>query len=323
MMRIFNIGSSQQAQQSQSTTRPAHERLTPRQMQAAGPFQHQVRVVTSQQLQHMNLAAQTQREVRAHLGGSGNQWVTLVADRGESAMRGIMAVRATERHGNRVRNAYEQRFRQPGANMDDAFVQGHVALTVQGGHCQEFSDLAYTHLAARGVDTPVVSALYNNDHVLVLLGDMRREHPVVLDTWQRLPVVTTLDNSVLDPGRLEVIQQRNDSRPDPEAQWALRHVQTMSLNQIEGILTATTYPPIGRQFVEHMVESQRGREPARYDVRSLAQDPSTRYTDNSGSSSRSFDRMSASSLSRARRDIEKYEEAAVRDPGGFGNAKRL
>lgn len=170
MMRIFNIGSSHQAQQSHSSTQAAHERLTPAQMHAAGPFQHQVRVVSSQKLQHMELAAQTQRGVRAQLGDSGNQWISLVADKGESAMRGIMAVRANERHGNRVRNAYNKRFHQPGSQMDRAYVQGHVALTVQGGHCQEFSDLAYTQLAAKGVDTPVMNALYNNDHVVVLLG---------------------------------------------------------------------------------------------------------------------------------------------------------
>lgn len=323
MMRIFNVGSSRQAQQSQPTQQAAHDRLTPAQMQAVGAFQHQVRVVSAHTLQHMDLAAQTQQGVRARLGDSGNQWVSLVADQGESSMRGIMAVRAAERYGNRVRNAYEQRFRQPGAYMDGAYVGAHVALTVEGGHCQEFSDLAYTHLAARGVNTPVMNALYNNDHVLVLLGDMRREHPVVLDTWQRLPVVTTLDNSVLDPGRLQVIQQRYEARPDPEAQWALRHVRTMSLNDIESILTATTYPAIGRDYVRHMVERQRGAEPTRYDVRSLARDPSTRYTDHAGGSGRPFDMMSASSLSRARHDIEKYERAAAADPTGYGNAKRV
>lgn len=323
MMRIFNIGSSHQAQQSQSSTQYAHDRLTPGQMHAAGPFQNQVRVVSSQTLQNMNLAAQTQQEVRAQLRGSGNQWLTLVGDRGESAMRGIMAVRATERHGNRVRAAYEQRFREPGASMDRAYAQGHVALTVKGGHCQEFSDLAYTHLAAKGANTPVMNALYDNDHVLVLLGDKRRENPVVLDTWQHLPIVTTLEDSILDPGRLDVFQQRNDTRPDPKAQWALRHVQAMSLNDIEGILTATTYPPIGKKFVKHMVESQRGREPSRYDVRSLARDPSTRFTDQSGGNGKAFDKMSASSLSRARHDIEKYEQAAAEDPDGYGNAKRL
>lgn len=323
MMRLSSIGNSHHTQQSQSSMQPAHDRLTPAQMHAAGPFQHQVREVSTRTLQHLNVAAKTQQEVRALLKGSGNQWLTLVSDQGESAMRGIMAVRATERYENQVRGAFEQRFQQPGARLDRAYAHAHVALTVEGGHCQEFSDLTYTHLAAKGVNTPVMNALYDNDHVLVLLGDMRHEHPVVLDTWQYLPVVTTLDNSVLDPSRLHVFQQRNDLRPDPEAQWALQHVETMSLDQIEAILTSTTYPSIGKRFVKHMVESQRGREPTRYDVRSLAQDPSTRYTDHPGGTGEAFDRMQPSSLSRARRDIEEYERAAAKDPGGYGNAKRL
>ncbi|WP_034945278.1 hypothetical protein [Erwinia oleae] len=323
MMRIFNIGNSRQTQHSQSSSQSAHEGLTAAQMHATGPFQHQVRLVSPQTLQSMNLAAQTQQEVRAQLGRGGNQWLPLVADKGESAMRGIMAVRATERFGNQVRAEYKHRFHQPAASMDRAYAQAHVGLRVEGGHCQEFSDLAYTKLAAKGVNKPVMNALYNNDHVVVLLGDKRQEDPVVLDAWQHLPIVTTLDNSVLDPGRLDVFQQRNDARPDPHAQWALRHVRTMNLNEIEGILTATTYPRIGKEFVNHMVESHRGREPGRYDVRSLAKDPSTRFTDDPSRSGKSFDKMSGSSLSRARRDIEKYDRAAAEDPDGYGNAKRF
>ncbi|MDW8848431.1 hypothetical protein SD961_21515 [Erwinia sp. MMLR14_017] len=323
MMRIFNIGSSRQTQQSGSSTQSAHEVLSAAQMQASGLFQRQVRLVSAQTLQSMDLAAQTQQEVRVQLGHGGNQWLPLVADKGESAMRGIMSIRASERFGNEVRERFAQRFSQDASDLDDTYASGHTALRVQGGHCQKFSDLAYTHLAAKGVNKPVMNAIYNNDHVLVLIGDKRQEDPVLLDAWQHLPIVTTLDNSKLDPGRLDVIQQRNDARPDPHAQWALRHVRTMNQNEIEHILTATTYPPVGKKFVKHMVERQRGQEPGRYDVRSLAKDPSTHYTDDSALTGRAFDTMSASSLSSARRAIEKYERAAAADPDGYGKAKRI
>ncbi|PZL85513.1 hypothetical protein CKF42_16925 [Pantoea sp. ARC270] len=319
MMRIFSTGSSRQTPQSQ----PAHQSLSATQMQASGPFQHQVRVVSPQTLQSMDLAAQVQQEVCRQAGSGGNQWLPLVADKGESAMRGIMAVRAAERFSDEARESFAQRFPTATTGLDRAYASGHSALRVQGGHCQEFADLAYTQVAARGAGKPVFNTLYNNDHVLVLLGDKRQEDPVVLDAWQHLPIVTTLENSKLDPGRLDVIQQRNDPRPDPHAQWALRHVRTMPMSEIESILTSTTYPPVGKKFVRHMVEKARAEEPGRYDVRSLANDPSTRFTDDPAHPAKPYDVMSASSLSSARRTIEKYEQAAAADPGGYGKAKRF
>jgi len=319
MMRIFSTGSSRQTPHSQ----PAHQRLSATQMQASGPFQHQVRVVSPQTLQSMDLASQVQQEVRRQAGSGGNQWLPLVADKGESAMRGIMAVRAAERFSDEARGSFAQRFPTATTGLDRAYASGHSALRVQGGHCQEFADLAYTQVAARGAGKPVFNTLYNNDHVLVLLGDKRQEDPVVLDAWQHLPILTTLENSKLDPGRLDVIQQRNDPRPDPHAQWALRHVRTMPMSEIESILTSTTYPPVGKKFVRHMVEKARAEEPGRYDVRSLANDPSTRFTDDPAHPAKPYDVMSASSLSSARRTIEKYEQAAAADPGGYGKAKRF
>jgi len=276
-----------------------------------GQYSNAVTQVKPQTLQNLQLADQIQKETQRYLPhGAGNQWLSVVHSQGESYARGHLA------------REYKKEFRKQAPQLDRTYNSARTAATLQGGNCQEFADVAYTLLAARGAKSPVSNVSYKNDHILVMLGDPRESSRdiALVDAWPHVPVATTLRNSHINPNDLVVKKQFNSQVGDPNAQWALSNIQPMSNTEVNQRMMAQGFPAIGPALVKDLAEGLQEQGLQLYDVRSLSADPSLKYTDGYHQPT-SFDAMSSSQLAGKMSVVREYNQKVSSNPGLYGRFK--
>ncbi|MRT55188.1 hypothetical protein GJV11_03545 [Enterobacteriaceae bacterium RIT693] len=293
----------------------AHDYLPPEALRLSGKYRNQVMNVSPRTMGNLNLASQTQDGVVRYMPhGAGNQWLSVVGSKGESYLRAHLA--------REDKKAIRDTLRTQAPNMDRTYASGRTAATLQGGNCQEFADLAYTMLAARGSSAPVSSAMYRNDHVLVMIGDPRESNKTAMvDAWQHIPVATLLSNTALNPNELVVKKQYNSRQGDPDAQYALSGITPVPKNVIEQRMAKQGFHGVGSALVKDLAEGLKEQHQLLYDVRTLAADPGMRYND--GQVVKSFDSMRSDQLTKKIDSINQYSGLVSRQPGLYGPSKGL
>lgn len=308
-------GVSSSSQAHNASMLAVHDYLPPDSLRLSGQYQKQVINVSPRTMGNLNLAAQTQDEVvRRMPHGAGNQWLSVVGSKGESYLRAHLA--------REDKKAMRDALRTQVPNMDRTYASARTAATLQGGNCQEFSDLAYTLLAGRGSSAPISSAMYRNDHVLTMIGDPRESNKVAMvDAWQHIPVATLLSNTSLNPNDLVVKKQYNSRQGDPDAQYALSNITPLPRNVIEERMAKQGFYGVGTALVQDLAEGLKEQKQLLYDVRTLAADPSQRYND--GQVVKSFDSMRSDQMTKKIESMNQYSQLASRQPALFAPSKTL
>ncbi|MGY2180999.1 hypothetical protein [Pseudomonas agarici] len=278
-----------------------------------GRYSHAVVVVKPRTLENLHLADKVQRHTQRLLPhGAGNQWLSVLSSQGESYSRGHLT------------RELKPEFRKQNPQIDRTYNSARAAATLQGGNCQEFADIAYTLLAARGANTPVFHVSYRNDHILVMLGDPREssENVALVDAWPSIPVATTLSNSLINPNDLVVKKQFNSRSGNPDAQAVLSGIRPMSSVEVNQRMQAQGFPAIGPALVQELAECLKEEGQFFYDVRTLSADPSMKYTDGH-QHPESFDRMSSNQLAGKLAVVREYEQKVQTHPDLYGRFKGI
>jgi len=169
---------------------------------------------------------------------------------------------------------------------------------------------------------PLASAMYRNDHVLVMIGDPRESNKTAMvDAWQHIPVATLLNNTTLNPNELVVKKQYNSRQGDPDAQYALSAITPVPKHIIEQRMGEQGFYGAGSALVKELAEDLKEQNQALYDVRTLAADPSLRYND--GQVVQSFDSMRSGQLSKKIDSMNQYSQLASSQPDLYGSSKGL
>ncbi|MGY2291286.1 hypothetical protein ACW9H6_15825 [Pseudomonas sp. SDO528_S397] len=314
-------GYSHYGQYSNQNTAPAapppptavHHAIPSATLGMRGPYSNAVVQVKPRTLKNLQLADAVQKETQRLLPhGAGNQWLSVVHSQGESYARGHLT------------RELKKEFRKQAPQLDRTYNSAKTAATLQGGNCQEFADVAYTLLAARGSSSPVSNVSYKNDHILVMLGDPREgtNDVTLIDAWPHIPVATTLRNSPINPNDLVVKKQFNSRTGDPDAQSALSGIHPMSNVEVNQRMAAQGFPAIGPALVKDLAEGLKEQGLLLYDVRTLSADPSVKYTDGIHQPA-SFDRMSSNQLSGKMAVVNEYNQKLTIDQALYGRSKGI
>ncbi|MCS3359435.1 type III effector [Xanthomonas translucens] len=232
--------------------------------------------VNSSTIENLKLAEEAVMKTKYLLPyGAGNQKTDVSYTQGESWARQAM-LRDNEYNENPIQNAGK-------------------AAVYQAGNCGEHANVAYTLLAAKSLNAPLLRVNdRNQDHAYVLIGDPRdrtwgEKDTVVVDAWVTHPAATTLEQSNdLSPNVTPLAQRAPRSQPDPRAVSAYANVTPVSTEMVNAYLMQRGAHPIGSGLVENMdTYADTGRF---FNERTSAADPSTKYR-SSIMSSNSFDKI--------------------------------
>lgn len=183
---------------------------------------------------------------------------------------------------------------------DNEFCQDPVqhareAARYGAGNCAEHANVAYTLLASKQLNAPLMRVSDSQqDHAYVLVGDPRdprwgEKDTVVVDGWVTHPSALTLEQSRdLAPGMPPIRQRPPGSAPDPDAIAAFKNVETISLPAVNQYLESRAAPPVGQGLMDYINQYQ--NTDRFFHEQTFARDPSTRYASSAFSSS-STDRI--------------------------------
>lgn len=194
----------------------------------------ETRAVPLEVLRHLEQADEAVAAARAHIpDGAGNQEKEIEASNGHSTAR-LVAAR-----------------RMPTPSV---LALAASAAYTGGANCGEFAALTYAALLAQGVEgKPVLQGgLKDLDHAFTMIGDPREKGPsVVVDAWVSNPQgVAWADSCWKDPkyGGFEIVEQYNDSRPNPAYDLSGITAPSMSDAEARRILQV----PDGVSLVDHV-----------------------------------------------------------------------
>ena len=243
--------------------------------------------VDSTTLTALRIADRTHQEVKCLLPyGSGNRKAEVIYTEGESWAREEIQHALAMEHAN-----------------DSHFKMNKHVLAFQAGNCGEHAAIAYALLARHTIAAPVrFVADLHKDHGYVTIGDCRdrrwgEKNTVVVDAWVSHPSACTLAHSKYDGAGMTAFERSVNAPPDPDAEIA--DVDHIGSDTVNSLLSASGLPPIGEQLLHHVYALKR-HTPLMKPTKSVAKDPSTRYTDNRVTSGETMDHIALSTVQRQR-----------------------
>ena len=280
-------------------------------------YRHEVATVAPSTLTHLEHASQTVRLVRATLAAASNQKPEIVLTQGESWARQRYA---RSQAWSRLKRRDEEGLPRPKGL--DAFyaryeMDADLATQYRVGNCGQFASLSWRALAAQTINAPVQRTHDAvEDHNYLLIGDPRdprygETDTVVVDAWPRYPVACTLAHAKnLNPAPTALVRSVNQA-PTPEEIAAFNKVlPVVSSWEINQSLAEEGRPLVGDALLKSIYEE---KEEPFFDNRAEAKDPSTRYTDGSGSS-KTFDQIDPALIKQQDRATRVFDRFVKRHP---------
>ncbi|RLM27745.1 hypothetical protein BIY29_01280 [Brenneria alni] len=240
--------------------------------------------VSASTMEHLQLAQETLRKVKMILPyGAGNQKADIIYTQGESLARSLM--------------------RNLETSSSTPFYNAKEAARHQVGECEEHANVAYTLLAQKRINAPILHVEDNDwDHHYVLIGDPRdqtwgEKDTVVVDPWVRYPSAVTIEQADNRHPNPQPHQQRErNASPSPGAQ-ILNRITHISTAEVSQYLSDNNYPAIGPESLAFIDQSDAMTNFC--DEKTVSKDPSTRYSSNLFNA-RSMDDIAQATVSRQR-----------------------
>ena len=280
------------------TTVTIHAAVTPQNIDLRA-YRSKKAEVESTTLTALRIADRTHQEVKCLLPyGSGNRNAEVIYTEGESWAREEI------QHALAMENANKSLFSK----------NKHV-LAFQAGNCGEHAALAYALLARQTIAAPVrFVADLHKDHGYVMIGDCRdrrwgKKNTVVVDAWVSHPSACTLAHSRYDGTGMTAFERSVNAPPHPDAK--IDAVDHIGSDTVSALLSASGLPPIGEQLLNHLFESKR-HTPVMDPTKTVAKDPSTRYTDNRVTNGETMDHIALSTVQRQRAAEDHYQTSSYR-----------
>lgn len=244
-----------------------HDAASPQEL-GIGSYKGKLVRVNTSTMEHLKLAQETLRKTKMILPyGASNQISDIVHTEGASLARGIM------------KNTLV-----PPSPTPSPYANAKVAAHFQAGGSREHADVAYTLLAQKRINAPVLEVRDNNrDHDYVLIGDPRdqtwgEKNTVVVDPWVRYPSAVTLKQAKNhNPDSQPIHQRERNAAPVPDAH-RLNSIKHVTKKELYDFSFDTSLPLIGPEYLRELaVDDEFESIP---DEKTVAKDPSTRYTSN-------------------------------------------
>ena len=286
--RYFSEGltSNPLARLEQETIVTTHTAVTPQNLDLRAYRSKKVEV-ESTTLTALRIADRTHQEVKCLLPyGSGNRKAEVIYTEGESWAREKIQHSLAMAHANE--SLYEKSKR---------------VLAFQAGNCGEHAALAYALLARQRIAAPVrYVADLHKDHGYVTIGDSRdrrwgEKNTVVVDAWVSHPSACTLAHAKYDGTGMTAFERSVNEPPHPDAE--INDVHHVGSDAVSSLLFASGHPPIGTRLLSHLFESKR-HTLVMNPTKTVAQDPSTRYTDNRATNGDTMDHIALCTVQRQR-----------------------